>query len=352
MSRRLPLCLIALLLTGCGGADDEQKLAPEGPGATVVAALGDSITAGSPLWDPDEDVRARIGSQADPESQFGYWAQLRLKGTSFRNCGVFGELTDEVAARLDDCAKGAKVLIVQGGINDIAQGRPVEEAARNLRGMVERGRELKLRVALVEVLPWNNGYPAAAGPIRQLNRSIAKIGRDLGVPVYPWYSKLEDPAKPGRMKPEWTIDGDHPSVTGYRRLADEVRLPSEPKTARRVSAAIQRALPTHLGFLDDDLCPALSDSVRTSGERRQVKRVQRATAREFRVLLGRLAVSPDAVVKVTSTPSDKPGVTVETMTVRELAEYHLSLFGVTREEAATPGGKCVLRYRLRLRKAL
>jgi len=225
MSRGLPVCLLALLLAGCGGADDEEKLAPERPAATVVAALGDSITAGSPLWDPDEDVRARIGSQADPESQFGYWAQLRLKGTGFRNCGVFGERTDEIAARLDECVEGAEVLIVQGGINDIAQGRPVEEAARNLRRMVERGRERELRVALVEVLPWNNGYPAAVAPIKELNRSIARIGRDLGVPVYPWYSKLEAPSHPGRMKPEWTIDGDHPSVTGYRRLAGEVRLP-------------------------------------------------------------------------------------------------------------------------------
>ena len=194
----------------------------------VVAALGDSITAGSPLWDPDPAVRARIGASADPESQFGYWAQLRLKGTRFRNCGVFGERTDEIASRLDDCAKGAKVLIVQGGINDIAQGRPAAEAARNLRGIVEEGRSRGLRVALAEVLPWNNGYPAAARPIRELNRAIGRIGRERRVPVYRWYSKLEDPSRPGRMKAVWTIDGDHPSVTGYRRLADEVRLPRTP----------------------------------------------------------------------------------------------------------------------------
>ncbi len=177
---------------------------------------------------PGSRVRARIGASADPESQFGYWAQLRLKGTRFRNCGVFGERTDEIASRLDDCAKGAKVLIVQGGINDIAQGRPAAEAARNLRGIVEAGRSRGLRVALAEVLPWNNGYPAAAGPIRELNRAIGRIGRERRVPVYRWYSKLEDPARPGRMKAEWTIDGDHPSVTGYRRLADEVRLPRIP----------------------------------------------------------------------------------------------------------------------------
>ena len=199
-----------LALAGCGEQDEPS------PGAkpaktTLVAALGDSITEGAPL--------------ADRESRYGHWAEMRLKGTRFRHCGASGERTDQIALRLDACAKGASVLIVQGGINDIAQGRPVEDAARSLRAMVERGKQLGLRVALTEVLPWNNGHPAAAAPIRRLNRAIARIGRDLRVPVLPWYSKLEDPDNPGRMKPEWTIDGSHPSVTGYRRLGETVRLP-------------------------------------------------------------------------------------------------------------------------------
>ena len=105
--------------------------------------------------------RAPAAGASDPQSQYEYWAERRLRGVRFRNCGVFGERTDEIARRLDRCARGAKVLIVQGGINDIAQGKGIEGAARNLRAMVRRGRRLGLRVALVEVLPWNNGYPRA-----------------------------------------------------------------------------------------------------------------------------------------------------------------------------------------------
>jgi lysophospholipase L1-like esterase len=212
---------VALGVSACGGSGEKVPA----DRALVVAGLGDSITAGSPLFDPDPAVRARIGTQLDPESQYGYWAQLRLKHTRFRNCGVFGERTDEIAARLDSCATGARVLIVQGGINDIAQMRSVRSAAENLRAMVVAGKKKGLRVALVEVLPWNNGFPGAAGQIRSLNVLIHAVGREAQVPVYPWYQRLEDPKRPGRMKAEWTIDGDHPSVAGYRRLADVVKLP-------------------------------------------------------------------------------------------------------------------------------
>jgi lysophospholipase L1-like esterase len=184
----------------------------------IVATLGDSITAGSPAWDPDPRVRARI-RDPDPESQYEHWAALRDPRLEFRNCGVYGERTDEIARRLEACAAGVDVLVVQGGINDIAQRRTVERAAGNLRLMVERGHELGLEVLVADVLPWNNGYPAAEPPIRRLNELIARIE----APVLPFHDTLEDPDRPGRMREEWTSDGDHPSVEGYRLLGDLVR---------------------------------------------------------------------------------------------------------------------------------
>jgi lysophospholipase L1-like esterase len=187
---------------------------------TIVAALGDSITAGSPGWDPDPEVRARIDPAPDPESQYQHWAGVRDRRLAFRNFGVYGQRTDEIAARLERCARGADVLVVQGGINDIAQGRPIEAAADNLRRMIEHGRELDLRVAIANVLPWNNGYPDADEPIRRLNLLITELAADEGVPVLPFYDVLEDPDRLGRMPDAWTSDGDHPSVDGYRRLGE------------------------------------------------------------------------------------------------------------------------------------
>jgi lysophospholipase L1-like esterase len=208
-----------LLLAGCGSSARE----PEGP---LVATLGDSITAGSPGYDPDPRLRDTLGFGADEKSQWQYWAHRARPELRFRNCGVYGQRTDEIAKRLAECATGAQALIVQGGINDLAQSRPVESAAANLRRMVERGRELGLRVAIAELLPWNNGHPRADPPIRRLNELIHEIGRDENVPVLPFYETLEDPRNAGRMREEWTSDGDHPSVDGYRLLGEKAfRLP-------------------------------------------------------------------------------------------------------------------------------
>jgi lysophospholipase L1-like esterase len=129
-------------------------------------------------------------------------------------------------ARLDECTRDADVLVVQGGINDIAQGREVEAAAENLRAMIRRGRDLGVRVLVADVLPWNNGWPEAEPKIRRLNELIAAIAQDEGVALLRFHDTLEDPERPGRMREEWTSDGDHPSVEGYRRLGElAFRLP-------------------------------------------------------------------------------------------------------------------------------
>jgi len=174
-----------------------------------VAAIGDSITAGSP-WDDDPEIGwPAAAAAADPRLRFTVRA-------------VYGKRTDEIAAWLDEAAVGADVLVVQGGINDIAQGRPVADAARNLESMIRRGQELGLRVAVADVLPWNNRWPAAEPSIRELNALIEA----MGVPVLPFHDTLQDPDRPGRMREDWTVEGDHPSQQGYRCLGElAFRLP-------------------------------------------------------------------------------------------------------------------------------
>jgi lysophospholipase L1-like esterase len=182
----------------------------------LVAVAGDSISAGSPLWDPDPAVRARLPAP-DERSQWQWWASRADPRLEFRTTAVYGERTDEIARRLDLVLDGADVLVVQGGINDVVQRRPVEEAARNLEAMLERGRAAGLAVAVTDVLPWNNGDARTADDIRSLNALI----RRLGAPLLPFHDTLADPADPTRMGKGLTDDGDHPSVEGHRLLGEQ-----------------------------------------------------------------------------------------------------------------------------------
>ena len=91
--------------------------------------------------------------------------------------------------------------------------------------MVREGKRLGLRVGIVELMPWNAGYPVADPLIDDVNRRIARIAREEGVRLLRWYRLLEDPERPGRMRDVWTDDLLHPSVAGYRRLGETVELP-------------------------------------------------------------------------------------------------------------------------------
>ena len=181
----------------------------------LVAVAGESISAGSPLWDPDPAVRARI-PVPDERSQWQWWASQADPRLEFRTTAVYGERTDQIARRLDLVLDRADVLVVQGGINDVVQRRPVEEAARDIEAMLERGRAAGLAVAVTDVLPWNNGDARTAADIVALNALIARIG----VTLLPFHDTLADPVDPARMRNGLTTDGDHPSIEGHRLLGE------------------------------------------------------------------------------------------------------------------------------------
>jgi lysophospholipase L1-like esterase len=142
-----------------------------------------------------------------------------------RNHGVYGERTDEIAKRFQQAVDGAEAIVVQGGINDVVQGRPVEQAAANLAGMLHRARHAGLRVALADVLPWNNGDSRAAADIEKLNELIRGIAEQQGVPLFRFSETLADPSRPSRMRETLTDDGEHPSVEGHRLLGERAFAP-------------------------------------------------------------------------------------------------------------------------------
>jgi lysophospholipase L1-like esterase len=177
---------------------------------TIVAVVGDSISAGSPLWDPDPAVRARIPVR-DERSQWQWWAAQAEPRLEFTTSAVYGERTDEIACRLELVLGGADVLVAQGGVNDVVQGRPAKDAARNLAEMVARGHAAGIPVALADVLPWPAGDERAALGIGRLNELLHVIDGVTHLPFHDTVARAEFP---------WSDDGDHPSVEGHRLLGE------------------------------------------------------------------------------------------------------------------------------------
>jgi hypothetical protein len=218
------LCVgLALAAAACGSAGSAT---PENAPTTLVATLGDGVTAGSPGYDPDKRLRRLLGFGKDVESQWQHWAEQRHPDLAFRNCGRYGDTTAQMAARLVECTHDARAIVIQGGLADLQDGASPAAVAERLRRMIRTARTIGLDVAVADVIPWNNGWPAAAGPIRALNARIAALARAERATLLHFHAALADPARPGRMREEWTADGEYPSVAGYERLGETAfRLP-------------------------------------------------------------------------------------------------------------------------------
>jgi lysophospholipase L1-like esterase len=226
---------VAGLLLAAG--DDSSAKGKDHRNHRVIAALGDSITAGYPGYNDPDPARRQLGLGDNPKSQWEYWAQREHPKLRVRNCGVSGERTDEIARRLGSCIQGADGVVIQGGTNDLILGIPVDVAAANLRSMVRAAKNLNLDVALADVLPYNR-YRRFDPQIEALNDRIHSIAAEEGVTLLPFHDTLEDPAEPDLIKAGW-VDADlvHPSVAGHRRLGEQAfRLPARSRPAKSSAA--------------------------------------------------------------------------------------------------------------------
>ena len=235
------LLLLGALAAGCGAGGNSGGSSSSAPPSgtagrepraiardpALVAALGDSITAGSPLWDPVPAFRERIaaptGMAPDERSQWGSWFERAdLRRRRVRNCGIFGERTDEIAVRPADCAAGAGALVIQG-----ASTTSRRAATSLMRRATWRRWSARAGPAAAPSRSsrCSRGTTATPPRIDELNDRIRALGKRERVPVLRWYGALEDPAARGRMRPELTTDGDHPAIAGSRRLARLVVLP-------------------------------------------------------------------------------------------------------------------------------
>ena len=240
--------------------------------ASAVVILGDSITDG-------------YGVPANSNQRWTDALQLRLRATpaladmAVLNAGIGGNrllndgLGPNALARFDRevlSYPGVTHLVILEGVNDLgtltrdapatpdAHAALVEGMIGAYRQMVARARARGIKAIGATILPY--GGSAYYHPDAQNEADRAAVNAWIRAPgnfdgVIDLDAALRDPAAPTRLRKEYDNDGLHPSMDGYRAMADAVPLSlfsDKVKDAGRVAAAPVGPAPM-IAFTFDDL---------------------------------------------------------------------------------------------------
>jgi lysophospholipase L1-like esterase len=191
------------------------------PAPIVIVALGDSTTAGTPLF--ESPIEAPPRGRGDDRSQYAYWLRTKHADWDVRNCGVNGERSDQIAARFDRDVASAQpaAVVIIAGVNDIYQGRSASAVTAQLRAMYDRAASARIPVVAGSIVPYNTATPAQNAGMHAVNAWIAaEAARDPRVLFADTRQAVAAPDDPDRLA--GSPDGLHPDINGYRRMADAI----------------------------------------------------------------------------------------------------------------------------------
>ncbi len=139
-----------------------------------IVAIGDSTTAGTPAF--ASPLESPPEGRGDATSQYGYWLMQSHPEWEVLNRGVNGERSDQIRERFDRDVISARpaVVVVIAGVNDVYQGRGVDEVTRQLRWMYDRAQRAGIRVVAGTILPYDTATPEQNAKMRQINAWIRR----------------------------------------------------------------------------------------------------------------------------------------------------------------------------------
>jgi membrane dipeptidase len=191
------------------------------PVPLTIVALGDSTTAGTPLY--QSPLEAPPAGKGNEESQFAYWLMRRQPGWSVLNRGINGERSDQIAARFDRdvLANAPAAVIIIAGVNDVYQGRSVDQVTANLRAMYDRAAAAGIPVIAGSIVPYNSASADANRKMHEINAWItAQAAHDHN--LFAVDTRAAAAARDDGDRLAASPDGLHPDVEGYRAMAEAI----------------------------------------------------------------------------------------------------------------------------------
>ena len=160
-------------------------------------------------------------------------------GKPYINRGISGQTTSQMLLRFreDVIDLKPKTVVILAGINDIAENTgpiALESIFGNIVSMVELARAAKIKVVLSSVLPANTfAWRADIQPaekVVKLNSMIKAYAIKNNIVYVDYYTPMVDEKK--GLKAEYTNDGVHPTLAGYKVM--------EPLVEKGIADALKR----------------------------------------------------------------------------------------------------------------
>ena len=196
------LCAV-LMLAGCEGGDDSHLSDGHdfGPNNTnLYVALGNSITAGSGLANPNDCYSAKLAG---------------MLNKTVMNAGYPGvsssEILDVFYNILDDNQPGYMLILI--GVNDLIMGYGEDGVAINIRIMIQACKDNKTIPVIATLTPVFGSYARLSSDVGQLNAQIRQLCSDLNVALVDLNSAFDDNLI------YMQSDGLHPNENGNSLMA-------------------------------------------------------------------------------------------------------------------------------------
>ncbi len=177
---------------------------PRSPGG--LAAIGDSITAGSGGWSSAGFLPVT--------SWFSH--AIAIADLPFNvNAALPNQATEWIASRLagDALARCPGVVAIMAGTNDVLNGLPIERPLRLIARMVAECRAAGAEPVLLTLPP----YEVAGRAVPDFNRALRELADDRRVTIIDAHTAV---AGDGRYGDGMSDDGLHPNRHGARAIGE------------------------------------------------------------------------------------------------------------------------------------
>ncbi len=196
--------------------------------APQVAFIGDSIIAGHPAHYSFLETTATTNINSTIEKQFG-----NLTGYTYQNMGIGSQTTAGISSRFtaDIINLKPKVVVIEGGVNDIAGAVAKSTFIANWTSMLDAAQASSYvtTIIVLKILPWTNGTNAQMQTRDDWNTSLATLAAGYSKAIVVDASSYVGQFRAGGdadnlwdIQTAYNQDGVHFNQAGHTQIAQAI----------------------------------------------------------------------------------------------------------------------------------